>query len=91
MDREKSEIIALEALTFIAAKEKTLSWMMAETGINPADLATSAGSAEILAGVLDFLLNHEDILIDFCTETNIDARSPAQARRFFPGAPTEDY
>ena len=90
MNREKSEIIALQALTFIAGREKTLSWMMTETGIDPSDLATSADNAEILAGVLDFLLTHEDILIDFCAEENMNANNPARARRFLPGAPIED-
>ena len=91
MNREKSEIIALQALTFIARQEKTMSWMLAETGIDPGTLAQSAQNPEILAGVLDFLLMHEDILIDFCTNEKLDPTSMIRARQFLPGAPVEDY
>ncbi|WP_339632084.1 DUF3572 domain-containing protein [uncultured Sneathiella sp.] len=91
MNYEKSEIIALQALAFIAGNEKIMSWMLAETGVDPRNLSHSADNAEILAGVLDFLLAHEEILIDFCAEANLDATSPARARQFMPGAPVEDY
>lgn len=91
MKNENSEIIALQALTYIASQEKTMSWMLAETGIDPRTLAESAENPEILAGVLDFLLMHEDILIDFCTNENLDPTSIIRARQHFPGAPVEDY
>lgn len=91
MDREQAEITALKALTYLAGDEKRLEWMILETGIDPRHLATSADTAEILAGILDFLLHHEDILIDFCDHENIDALTPARARKALPGAPTEDY
>ena len=91
MNREKSEIIALQALTFIAGQEKILSWMLSETGIDAGTLAQSAQNPEILAGVLDFLLMHEDILIDFCTNEKLDPTSMIRARQFLPGAPVEDY
>ncbi|MDF2366902.1 DUF3572 domain-containing protein [Sneathiella sp.] len=91
MNHEKSEIIALQALTFIAEQEKTMSWMLTETGIDSGTLARSAENPEILAGVLDFLLMHEDILIDFCTNEKLDPTSITRARQFLPGAPVEDY
>lgn len=91
MNREKSEVIALQALAFIAGQEKTMSWMLAETGIDQGTLAQSADNPEILAGVLDFVLSHEEILIDFCNQENLSATSPVRARQFLPGAPVEDY
>ncbi|MCF8467189.1 MAG: DUF3572 domain-containing protein [Sneathiella sp.] len=91
MDREKSEILALKALTYVAGDEKRLGWLLTETGLDPRNLSNSADSDEILAGVLDFLLAHEDILIDFCNFEKLDATSPARARRFLPGAPPEDF
>lgn len=91
MNQELSEILALQALAYIASDEERLSWLMTETGISPGDLSNSADKSEILAGILDFLLHHEDILIDFCKANNIDATSPVRARQFLPGALLEDY
>jgi hypothetical protein len=91
MNQEQSEILALQALTFLASDEKRLSWLMTETGLDPTGLSNPTDRLEILAGVLDFLLNHEDILIDFCAAENINASNPARARRFLPGALMEDY
>lgn len=91
MNREKSEIIALQALTYIAAQEKTMSWMLTETGMDPRTLAQSAQNPEILAGVMDFLLMHEDILVDFCTSEKLDPTRIIRARQHLPGAPVEDY
>jgi len=91
MNQEQSEIIALQALTFIADDETRLSWLMTETGLAPGDLRHSGDKLEILAGVLDFLMGHEDILVDFCTDNNLEAAMPARARQFLPGAIREEY
>ena len=91
MDREKAEIIGLRALAYLAGNEKMMEWMMRETGIDPRDLASTADNGEILAGVLDFLLGHEDMLIEFCIHEKIDATTPAHARKYLPGAPMEEY
>ncbi len=80
----------MQALAYVASDEKLLSWLMAETGLDPRDLSRSADSAETMAGVLDFLLAHEDILIDFCNHENLDKTSPAIARQHLPGAYFED-
>ncbi|TNE36068.1 MAG: DUF3572 family protein [Alphaproteobacteria bacterium] len=91
MNLEQSEILALKALTYIAGDEKALSWLMAETGLGPADLLRQAENPETLAGVLDFLLGHENILIDFCNAEGMDSSQPARARRYLPGAPDEEF
>jgi Protein of unknown function (DUF3572) len=91
MNQEQSEILGLQALTYIAGDEKTLSWLISETGVSPADLGTVKDPNELLAGVLDFMLAHEEILIDFCEQQNIPPTGPARARQFLPGAATEDY
>lgn len=91
MNQEQSEILGLQALAYIAGDEKTLSWLMAETGVSPADIGKVKDPNEILAGVLDFVLSHEDILIEFCEQQNIAPTSLARARRFLPGAAMEEY
>ncbi len=91
MNNEQSEILALQALTYLAGDEEKLGWMITETGISPTDLANSTERLEVLAGVLDFLLGHEEILIDFCQSEGLDPTSPARARQFLPGAIQEGY
>jgi Protein of unknown function (DUF3572) len=91
MNQEQSEILGLQALAYIAGDEKTLNWLMAETGVSPADIGNVDDPNEMLAGVLDFLLSHEDILIKFCEQEKITPTDPARARQFLPGAATEDY
>ncbi|WP_169544817.1 DUF3572 domain-containing protein [Sneathiella aquimaris] len=89
MNQELAEITALQAVAYILGQEKQRDWLMNETGLSPSDFIQSADSPEILAGVLDFLLAHEEMLIDFCSAQNIDPAQPAKARRFFPGAVLE--
>jgi hypothetical protein len=91
MNNEQSEILALQALTYLAGDEEKLGWMITESGISPTDLANSPDRQEVLAGVLDFLLGHEEILIDFCQSEGLDPTSPARARQFLPGAVQESY
>lgn len=91
MKQKQSEILALQALTYIAGDEKILNWLMMETGVSPADLGHAEDPNEVLAGVLDFLLAHEEILMAFCENQNIDPTDPGRARRFLPGAVMEDY
>ncbi|USG60150.1 DUF3572 domain-containing protein [Sneathiella marina] len=91
MNQEQSEILALQALAYITGDEKTLNWLISETGVSPADIGNVQDPNEVLAGVLDFLLAHEEILVEFCTQQNIPPTNPARARRFLPGAVMEDY
>lgn len=91
MNNEQSEILALQALKYLAEDQEKLGWMLTETGISPSDLAASTDHQELLAGVLDFLLGHEEILIEFCQSQGLDPTSPARARQFLPGAVREGY
>ncbi|MEH6545300.1 MAG: DUF3572 domain-containing protein [Sneathiella sp.] len=91
MNQEQSEILGLQALAYIAGDEKILNWFMTETGMSPADIGNVKDPNEILAGVLDFLLAHEETLIEFCEQQSVPPTSPARARRFLPGAAMEDY
>ena len=46
--------MAIQALAYIAGREKALSYFLDQTGIAPQELKTRAGEPEVLAGVLDF-------------------------------------
>ena len=90
MNQELADIIALKAVTYLLSDEKRISWLLGETGLDTTDLKKSPDNPEILAGILDFLLSHEDILIDFCDTCAIDPASLQKIRHLFPGA-TQEY
>ncbi len=54
--REVAEIVAIQALSFIADDGERLGRFLAETGIGPETLRASASAPHFLAGVLDFVL-----------------------------------
>ena len=85
MDTEEAEIIALKALTFLAADTELMDRFAALSGVAPNDIVERAGDGEMLAGVLDFLLSDEAVLTDFCAAHDIDPEHPARARQNLPG------
>lgn len=83
---ETAEIMAIQALAFIAGREKELSLFLDQTGILPGELRGRAGEPDVLAGVLDFLLGNEQVLLDFCSESGTEPEMILPARHLFPGA-----
>jgi hypothetical protein len=84
-EQAHAEQLGLEALVFIAGREDDMGRFMAEAGCDPTEIRERAADAEFLAGVLDFLLADERLLIAFAAELNLDPTAPARARRHLPG------
>ena len=57
--REVAEIVAIQALDFVAADAERLGLFLAETGIGPATLRKSAADPRFLASVLDFVMRDD--------------------------------
>lgn len=91
MNQELANITALQIIAFLASDEKYLSWLMNETGMGVEELKASPDNPDLISGILDFLLNHEDILIECCDSLNIDPAMPAKIRPCFPGASMEYF
>jgi hypothetical protein len=70
--REKAEILALEALTWLAGQEDGLRRFLDLTGIDAPALRHGAGSPEMGIAVLDFLLANEDLLLGFCESAGVE-------------------
>ncbi len=68
----QAEIIALKALKFLASQEKYLLSFLNSTGLSPKDLLEHASNPEILGSILEFLLQNEEKLIDFCKLEDIN-------------------
>ena len=91
MNRERAEIVALRALAFIAEDEKRLSGLLSLTGLGFDDLKAAGHSPETLAGVLDYLLQDEHTLLEFCETSEIAPEEPARARMALPGGDIPHY
>jgi hypothetical protein len=57
--REVAEIVAVQALSFIAGDAGRLGLFLAETGIGPETLRTAASDPQFLVHVLDFVLRDD--------------------------------
>ena len=66
MSPERAEILALEALAWLAADEDGIGRFLAASGVDAADLRAAAGSPGLAVAILNFLLSHEELLLGFC-------------------------
>ena len=58
-----AESLAIGALSFIASDPELLHRFLALTGLQPSQIREAARESGFLAGVLDFLMDHELSLI----------------------------
>jgi len=86
-----AETIALRALAFIAADERALDSFLAVSGCSIDDLKSSAADGAFLGGVLDFLLQDDEMILDFCRSAGIEPTDLTRARHALPGSPGFDF
>lgn len=72
---EKAEILALEALAWLAGHPDGIARFLMVSGLEAADLRRAAGDRELLGSLLDFLLANEPLLLEFCQDTSISSRT----------------
>ena len=53
------DVIALEALAFIAAEEAEFSRFLSLSGLTVADLRDRAGASETLRAIMEYVMGHE--------------------------------
>lgn len=78
--REVSEIVAVQALSFIAGDAERLGLFLAETGIGPETLRAAAADPHFLASVLDFILRDDGTVRAFAATSKLDPTTIAAAR-----------
>jgi hypothetical protein len=81
VQKEAAETLAIEALGFIAGEPDWLARFLAASGIGPATLRRAAADPAFLAGVLDFLLGNEPLLVAFAGRAGIPPERIGEARR----------
>jgi hypothetical protein len=78
--REVAEIVAVQALTFIAGDPERLGAFLAETGIGPQSLHAAASDPQFLASVLDFVLRDDATVKAFASQSELHPTNIAAAR-----------
>ena len=79
--REVAEIVAIQALSFVAGDPERLGLFLAETGIGPESLRKSAADPHFLASVLDFVLRDDETVKAFAKASELHPTNIAAARQ----------
>jgi hypothetical protein len=79
--REVAEIVAVQALSFIAGDAGRLGLFLAETGIGPETLRTAATDPHFLLNVLDFVLRDDATVKAFAAASHLDPTNIAAAHQ----------
>jgi hypothetical protein len=79
--REVAEIVAVQALSFIAGEPERLGLFLAETGIGPETLRTAAADPRFLASVLDFVMRDDATVKAFASVSQLHPTTIAAAHQ----------
>jgi hypothetical protein len=79
--REVAEIVAIQALSFIAGEPERLGQFLAESGLGPETLRSAASDPEFLVSVLDFVLRDDSTVKAFAAATEHDPTTIMAARQ----------
>src|SRR5271169_6629164 len=87
---ETAELLAIQALAFIAQEPERLNGFLAVTGIELGAIRNAASEPGFLGGVLEHMLGDESLLIAFAEAAGIDPAEIARARQALGGSSEHD-
>lgn len=79
--REVAEIVAIQALSFIAGEPERLGLFLAESGIGPETLRNAAADPRFLASVLDFVMRDDATVTAFAKVSQLHPTNIAAAHQ----------
>ena len=79
--REVAEIVAIQALSFIAGEPERLGLFLAESGIGPETLRNAAADPRFLASVLDFIMRDDATVKAFAGVSQLHPTNIAAAHQ----------
>ena len=79
--REVAEIVAIQALSFVAGDAARLGAFLAESGIGPETLRTAAADPHFLGHVLDFVMRDDQTVKAFASASQLHPTNIAAARQ----------
>ncbi|HWW46603.1 MAG TPA: DUF3572 domain-containing protein [Xanthobacteraceae bacterium] len=87
--REAAELVAVNALSFIASDPERLGLFLAETGLGPQNLRNAASDPHFLAGVLDFVMRDDAMVQTFAEASELTITAISGARELLGGGDWE--
>lgn len=85
MKTEAAELLAAQALGWIAESDDLMGVFLGSSGLSVDDMKSRAGEPEFLASVLDFLMMDDAWVTGFCNANSHPYETPMQARMALPG------
>jgi len=79
--REVAEIVAVQALSFIAGEPERLGLFLVESGLGPETLRTAAKEPQFLRAVLDFVMRDDATVKAFADASQLHPTNIAAARQ----------
>jgi Protein of unknown function (DUF3572) len=79
--REVAEIVAVQALSFIASEPERLGAFLAESGLGPETLRSAAADPQFLAHVLDFVMRDDATVKAFAAASQLHPTNIAAAHQ----------
>ena len=79
--REVAEIVAIQALSFVAGDPERLGRFLAESGIGPETLRGAAADPRFLASVLDFVMRDDVTVKAFAEASQLHPTNVAAAHQ----------
>lgn len=89
MSIDKAQEIATEALLHLTREPEQVGRFLAVSGIGPESIRDAAEEPGFLAGVLEFYMADEALLLTYCENTGIRPTMIAAARFALAGDPAD--
>jgi hypothetical protein len=83
--RETAELLAIQALAFIAEDPERMAAFLSATGLEAGAIRDAARAPGFLGGVLEHMLGEESLLLAFADSAGIDPAEIARARHALGG------
>jgi Protein of unknown function (DUF3572) len=86
MKPEQAEVIAVQALGWLAGNDDLFPAFLSATGASPQDVVTGVQDPAFLSGVLRFVTQDDAWVIAFCDVAELSYDTPLRALMALPGA-----
>lgn len=89
--RVSAEVLALQAVSWLATDSDLLGAFLNETGAEPGSLAAGVKQPAFLAAVLDFILAQDQRVLDCAAALETSPQKVTEARAFLPGGDVPNW